>query len=747
MGTWYWIFEYGKVLCGYLLLMFVWPGVVFGRHLRAKDIVYRFSFCVTVQIVIVNIVVLRLGLFHILKRPVVIVLFYGVFLFALCRRIKEYIAAGRKEKAVKKRLKLRIKIRFWVKEQWWRFSMWFGRRAGKYIAFTVVIIFGIIYFSYGATQIHSYGFGDSYVHHEWIHGLMEGNVFSDGVYPEGMHCFVYCLNALFGIRVYSSLLFLQGIHIAVLLLCAYALLREVFQWRYTPVLVLALFLTLDLLNADQIYSMFRLQITLPQEFGLHTQFLCALFFVRYMKDERRFVKNGNTSWYYWNDNLFLFMMSLAASISVHFYTTIMAFVLCAAFAVFAVKKLFDRARLIPLVTAVVCGCFLAVMPMAGALAAGMPFNYSIKWAVNTMDGEETREFDNSAKEGIQKKEQSVKLVPLKKIRRIYEKGYVTLYGEARAGCILLITGAVIAVQLLMRRKDIWDLRKISYRYLPVILFTFLSVLIYAAPHIGLPSVISDSRFCSVGHMMTMAVVMMPVDMAASVLSVRCGQTVQQIMSLAGVAGIYIVTVLSGNFHGYLFYELTRYNAVVELTNSIIDRFPEKDYVLVAPTDELYPVIRYGWHEELQTFVNNSSSESYTLSPEHVFIYVEKKPIQYAQAYFFDGPSWLAQEKYKDIYWDKYSKKYPDTGASQAPAITASEVSKKEAEKEIPEYWNDWFTYTKLDSRTILESKAYERCRQLMRQCPSGMEVYYEDEAFVCYHLTQEPDKLYNLGTN
>lgn len=73
-------------------------------------------------------------------------------------------------------------------------------------------------------------------------------------------------------------------------------------------------------------------------------------------------------------------------------------------------------------------------------------------------------------------------------------------------------------------------------------------------------------------------------------------------------------------------------------------------MVAAPTDELYPVIKYGWHEELLNFVENVKQEGYTLMPEHVFIYVEKKPILYAQAYFFEGPAWLAEEKYEDIYW-------------------------------------------------------------------------------------------------
>lgn len=212
----------------------------------------------------------------------------------------------------------------------------------EYAVLAVLLVFGMIYFSYGAFQTPSYGFGDLYIHHEWIYGLMEGKIFSAGVYPEAMHCFIYCLDALFGIRVYSSLLFLQGIHVTVFLISAYLLLKEIFHWKYTPLLVLALFLTLDVVSADQVYSMFRLQITLPLEFGLHTQFLCALFLLRYLKYAHEMKRQEKLTSCCWDENLFLFFMSLAASIVIHFYTTIMAFILCAAFAVFMLKKLFIK---------------------------------------------------------------------------------------------------------------------------------------------------------------------------------------------------------------------------------------------------------------------------------------------------------------------------------------------------------------------------------------------------------------------
>ena len=83
----YWAAEYGKVLGGYVFLMFVWPMVVFGRHLKRKTGMYRFGFCVTAQIVLVTTAVLIPGLFHILNRKLIVFLFYGAFVLLPCKDV------------------------------------------------------------------------------------------------------------------------------------------------------------------------------------------------------------------------------------------------------------------------------------------------------------------------------------------------------------------------------------------------------------------------------------------------------------------------------------------------------------------------------------------------------------------------------------------------------------------------------------------------------------------------------------
>ena len=764
MESLYWTFEYGSVLSGYLFLMFLWPMVVFGRHLKGKSATYRFGFCVTVQPVLVNAVVLGLGLFHVLNRRLVAWLFWGVFLVFILIKAVRFIRKSDRFiwRVIREKLRGQtdtiLLAKRKAKERIWDFSVSAWSRLLEYVVLGLVILSGVLYFSYGSSRLHGYGSGDLYVHHSWIYGLIEGKAFSDGVYPEAMHCFAYCLNALFGIQVYSIMLFLQCVHVAVFLLSVYCLLKEVFHWKHTPVLALTLYLTLDVIGANMVYGIARLQWTLPLEFGLYTPFLCALFLVRYLKNGRFTVHvtawKGKELKYCMDSNLFLFMMSVAASIAIHYYAAILAFLLSISFTVFMWKKVFSRERFVPLCCAALCGAVAAAAPMTGALASGIPFNYSLIRDVNSMDGELTRE-DFQKEEAIRnertgqekKAEQEStrnKVHPLwEKVRGIYDYGYARLYGEGRACGILASTGIAVCLEVIYRRRN-KSSGKENAGYAPLILASFLFIVIYAMPYVGLPELISGSRSCSTGNMLALAVVCIPFDAFFVRLVGSRRDIVQQGTLALSTVGIYLAIVLTGNYRGLLFYAFMRYDAAVTVTNSIIEAFPKYSFLIVSPTDELYPVIEYGWHEELTTFLRNCEKEEYTVAPEYVFIYVEKKPFLYAQPYFFDGPFWLGQEK---KYFEEYIKdtEYRKIDPGYQGEFIASEISAEEAQKSIENMESPWEVYQELESRTVLESKAYEWCQQFMLLHPGDMKVYYEDEDFICYYLIQDINAPYQLG--
>jgi len=773
METLYWICEYGKVFCGYMFFMFLWPSVVFSKHLRHKDKIYRFSFCVLVQVIIANSVVLGLGLMHILNRWVVFGLFYGVFLFKVVKKIKfQYQEGAYKEgissvyRLIKGTLGIKLflyqflkKFNKWLKSLFLKFWNIVRLHLVEYSMILVVVIYGMIYFSWGLVQANGYFFPDIYVHHRWIYGLQQGEIFVNGIYPEAMHCFVYCMNALFGIRVYSCLQLMGGIHIAVCLISLYCLLREVFHWKYTPIFFWAVFLTLDIAaNLDFLVIISRLSAMLPQEFGMYTQFLCALFLIRYLKS----TKNGihkvkykdKQLKYYWDDNLFLFMLALADSIATHFYVTIMAFMLCVPFALFFIKRIFTKERFIPLVAAVVCGVLIASAPMGGALASGKEFQGSINWALGVMgigkSEDSTGKSENSAEqaednvEQVEKKSDNIGLPQkIEEKLLVLRKGYSESYGEERANVMVACMGFTILLlviyyagmmiwhKLLKHSVKVWRFQL----YMPMILASVIFMAAEKAGALGLPQLIDGNRIYSIEHMLLLAVMVMPADMMFTLLSVFCAKAVMHALSVFTIIGIYYVTVAFGNYHGFLGQYLTRYDATVMVTNSIIDNFPKYKYTIVSPTEELYQVIEYGRHEELLTFIEEIQKKDYTLPTEYVFLFVEKKPIQYAQLHFLDGPSWLGSTK--------YTERYPSI--SVHPDVAAREISEEAAKKDIILYDLASDSYKNIESRTILESKLYLWCQNFSAIHPFEVHVYYEDENFVCYYFRQNPYALYDLA--
>lgn len=758
MDLLYWACEYGKVFLAYLFLMFIWPSVVFSKHLEGKDKIYRFGFCVTVQIVIANSAVLMLGLFHILNRWIVILMFYGTFGASLFRKIKpQQWRNGFDElyRLVTKTYGLRLflyrKLKKFVRrteDTFLRFRDRNRARLPEYAMLGVIVLYGMIYFSYGVFQDFNYGSGDMYVHHQWIDGLLEGRIFSDGVYPEAMHCFLYCIHVLFGIRLYNCILLLAGIHVLVFLIAVYAFLREVFAWKYVPFFVLMLFLTLDVMCVQEVYGMSRLQWTIPQEFGMYTQFLCAVFLIRYLRSARTVIEKGRLGKFIWNENLLLFTLSLTASISIHFYITIMALLLCFSFSVFFMRKIFAKQRFFPLATACICGFLISVIPMAGALASGIPFQGSIHWAVSVMDNEDSENENDGGvmreappeEEGqaaLKDGDASIREKLEGVVSALYWQGYAYLYGEERADWIVGFTGLAVVLWLICRGIGLLRGKKYFETYPPVVTASVLFMIVYVSPELGVPQLIAGSRICTTERILLLAVMAMPVDMIFTLLRPLCADLALQMLSFGVGAGICLFTVITGNYHGYLYCELSRYNAAVKVTDSIINRFPQDSYTIVSSTNELYQVSQHGYHEELLTFLQEIEEGEYKLPTEYVFIYVEKKPLQYGQSHFFNGPAWLGDERYVALY--------RGNAYSQCPEVSASYISAEDARREIQFYERPSLSYGNLESHTILESKAYLWCQNFKNLFPLEMCTYYEDEDFVCYYFKQNPYASYDLA--
>ena len=793
----YWIVEFIKVLSGYIFLMYLWPSVIFRKKLSGKSLTFQFAFCSTVSILLSNTIILGLGLFHILNEGIVRWIYYGTFFLSIFKEkeLRRYIFAH-----IKRTLsgtqgwKLLIfrqaeSLKIIIVNSFQQLNKKIKGRRIEYGILFVLIVFAVAYFSYGAFQCHSYGWGDMYVHHAWIYGLKEGKIFSAGIYPEAMHCFIYCMNDLFGISVYSCMMFLGEIHVSALLLAIYCFLREVMKSKYTVYLVLAAFLTIDMVCVDEIYGMSRMQYTIPQEFGLYTQFLCALYLVRFL---RRNPEEGKAKRKVWNDDLFLFMTSLAASLAIHFYVTMMAFFLCAAIAIFGIVKVFKKENFKSLVIAVLAGMIISAAPMVLAYASGIPLQGSLNWGMNVMNGTDTKEgrtqqaqsiaSENNAETSSQNESESQSSESIQQesgvqssqsvtseekqqtetndaleqeqtsqkksrktigeyIKMVYKYGYAQLYGDTRAKWLLgftLIAGILSVIN--------WIITAIRFRKLPFELYlgitaaSVIFMILYAAPFLGLPEIIAGARLCLTEQVLLLSMMALPADEVLFAIGRRKMACILPYLSVLGVAAIYAGTNYFGVYHGYLYYELTRYNSVVNLTNRIATEYPKQRYTIISTTDEIYQVIESGWHEEILDFYYKSKLEKYYIPTEYLFFYVEKNPIQYAQYHFFAGPRWLAQKKYSQYY------KYSNAVISEGSAIKSSKISEDVLGEPLTDMGKASDAYSNLKNRTILESELYFWCQDFKARLPYEIQVYYEDEDVVCYMIKQNPEHLYNLGS-
>ena len=834
MTALYWGLEFTKVLGAYFVLMIVYPSFLCRRFLKGKSLTFRFGFCTTVSVLGINTVVLLLGLIHLLNPWVVRILFYGPLAYFIVKKILSGKADfpmllhvlngtfGIRQFFLKSGKKLQRKFAGILKRGFQRVKGHFA----EYGLLFVLLVFGCMYFSYGAFQDYSYGFGDIYPHNQWIYALTQGQIFSDGVYPEGMHCFIYAMHTLFGIRIYSCMLFTQGIHVMVSLLSAYLFLKEIFRFRFTPHFALALFLTLDVVCIDSVFGMSRLQWTIPQEFGMYAMFLCPAFLIRYLNTPKEEIRLPQNKWgkklqflkkAYYNENLLVFMLAIAVTLAVHFYPTIMAFFLCVAFVPVLFSRIFKSTRFVSLVGAVLVGVLIAVVPMVGALASGIPFQGSINWAMNVINGvegaasgymapdeetdgsgsdvgDDSGSADGQGNDGLENggagsdatggsgtdangnqgadgensgtgnadgenstaggetpqppKEPlltRLKAFILKEADALYRAGYVTLYKEQRADGFLKMTALALAVFVfcrilamllwfVFRRKGIQA--GMFDHYLSLTFSTVIFIGMYCAEALGLPALIAGARLCSSIQLLLAAMCMIPVDAAFMLLAVFLSGAVMKTAALLFTGAVYVFTNMTGTFHGYLYYELTRFNGAVMSTYRITETLPHNSYTIVSPVDELYQVIQYGLHEEAVNFVNECTKDDYTIPTEYVFLFVEKHPLGYAQSHFFGGPSWLAAEKYPALY---------ESNVSQCPAIFTATISPELAEPPFYAFPISSAAYSDLLSRTVVESRLQKWCDSFEKLYPGELKTYYEDKNFVCYYFRQNPACLYQLA--
>lgn len=755
MSGLYWYIEYGKVMTAYAALFYIWPSVMFRGFLRGKGMTFRFLFCAAVPLVLYNGVILGLGLLHILNAWLVRALFYGAFLVSvglpLLRRRREGAAPG----------KTRQRRSFWrrgwkmqlarsgdvAREKWGLFWGAYRDHQVEYLILAALLLFGMVFFSYPTFRNTNYGCYDAYTHTDWLFKLREGEIFPGGVYPHAMHCFIYGMNVLFGVKIYSCMLFLAGIHISAFLLAVYCLLRELFLCRYTPLFVLTLFLTFDGYIAEGVrynalLSMTRLTWTLPQEFGWYLAFLCPLLLLRFLR-EREEVREPDR--WFRNENLLLLAAAVGGTFATHFYVTMVAFFLCLPAALLYVRKILSAPKFLPLLYAVWDGTIAGALPMVTAYILGKKLEGSMWWGRNTFEGKA-----GMAAEMIAKQEATVVEDGQGFLSGFYEKGFVSIFGS-RGGLVLalilvipLLVGSLwICRQYLRRQKGRNPASTLSWEhsagYLYIAAAALIMVFLYAAPFMKLPEFISVDRLFAIIKVFVYAAPWVPIDFLLFLAFSGRYKNVLRRGAVFICVGVYCFSYLT-DFHEYGFWWLKRYEAAVKVTAEIMGDFSLGSYKIISMNDERWQVEDAWTCVQLLDFVQDvEEHRTYSLPAEYLFLYVEKQPIDVGTKQFFIGPDWLGRESslYGLFSWSRW---YPE--------VLKGSISKDAAEQVInfDEFKEDYNNcYSNLWLREILCSKAYYWYQEFAEIYPTETNVYYEDENFICYVIHQNPEVPLNLA--
>lgn len=603
--------------------------------------------------------------------------------------------------------------------------------------------------------LYNWGFGasDIPVHNYWINGLIDNNIFIDGIYPMGMHCMLYYLAEILGIPVYVTLrLFwlVQYIFIVLAMLC---FLKGLCKNRFVPYIAVFFFVGAKyFVNIS--YS--RYGATLPQEFGM-LYILPSIFFIMKFFKARESELNDGFNLIKCNSTMYLlgFALSFSLTLASHFYDTIVAGIICVGIAMGYGYLLFRKEYFGRVMLSGIISILLAFLPMAAALLMGKTLQGSMYWAMSIIGlrdytvlifriicigvvavtamgilltvrgikkGKISFENKKVPKHSVLNKAvlQLFSIIPLLLVIALGWKYRATIIlGTAQTALslpnmkwLLYITFAVLTVAVLCRY--VFDKQK-GMGILSLLAAEIIMGLILVSGNLNWPILMEPYRICIYFAYIMPVIAVMTLDGLLDIL--LCGpiKRVRQpvgalLLSAVIVCGVRFDLVKEAFGGG----SLEMNEAILCTTNIIHDnKGLGNKWTIVSANDELRMVEKYGRHTEtiefLEDMENWNPSKELTIPTEKVYFYIEKKPLNYANGY---------------------------SGAIPP-------VSPEQASKELPE--NSGISAYNGQRRSVTMSRMYYWAKEFEKLYPNEFKVYYETDRFVCYYIEQNVYSLYNFA--
>ena len=628
------------------------------------------------------------------------------------------------------------------------------------LALTALIIAGVCYV-YGKNAVTVYGYkaSDMPVHTYWVNLMDENHIFGAGVYPHGFHCMIYYLHVTFGFKTYVVMRvfgFVQTIFIHLAILVP---LRGMCKNRYTPYLGTAIYLFGNFFST-QTYS--RYASTLPQEYGMlfifPTAYFAIAFFQKYAavlteKEEEQKCRIKESKWY-----LLGLVISFSLTLTVHFYNTMIAGVLCVGVAIGYFFRCFRWKYLKQLIIAALLSIVLAVAPMAIGVAMGNPLQGSLYWGMNVIKGTANENGNLSTKKVVVKDKNGNKVTvvgdvdeetiekiknstvmtesdgktPLKpkvekktkmqilkeKVKMIFSQTQsFVLNGQYNMTLLLVVcvvAGTILGmISVLFRRIDyggmIWTFSA----------YTGLMFLMQCMGSLGLPALMDPARNSiffaySIG-------ILLALDIDAVLYLLFGWMKKTYVMNLAAFAVLVVTAKYMWENNLYkepIKTDAFEMNEAITCLTNIIKSNEKNTWTICSANDETQMVYESGYHYETITFLKEmrkiDKNPVVKIPTNTVYFFIEKEPLNYAKA--------VSANEWKDI---KVSKKYAEQPLCLASGLTP---------------------YQRLD-RAVTMSHMYYWAQEFMKLYPNVMDVYYETDRFVCYKVSQNGYNLYNFAIN
>lgn len=618
---------------------------------------------------------------------------------------------------------------------------------------------------YGRPIIQGYGYGasDTPVHLFWINAMDENNIFVDGVYPFGYHNVIYYLHKVFNIDTYIFMRvfgFVQAIMLHLVLIMFIRMCCSNKLFAYGPVLFFVLSKYWDA------GTYLRYSSVLPQEYGM-IFILPSIYYVFRFFENRRNDKDKNSKY-----DLTLFAMSFSMTLAVHFYDTMIAGLFCIGIAAgylvwFVNKKYFFR-----IIVAGFISVMAAVLPMGIAFVLGTPLQGSLGWGMSVINGEkwvtseEEAAGENLTENGVKYYDAEGNLLDIKDIEAINagknhlsDKGNTSVSGTGRAdkndvatdvkkasfGQIIVGVFKIVCdgiqsmlfvnplpwfylvvigmeatvfvmgvIHLISKKRKMYGAMLVS-----TAVFMLLMSLLLNAKELGIPELMDAGR-CRIYY--AYMVVVLAAFAADSFISLVFAYKKLRIAGtlISGLSAMLIVCYFAAGNNIKPDMDTTRLvtnEAITCLTNIIHD---EKDdmWTIVSANDERQMVENHGYHYELITFLREmehidteteDSEYRIKIPTPSVYIFIEKKPIDYTESYSKSG--------------QMVSK---DGAIRQLPNIGGIEMYKGE-------------------KRFIVMSKLYYWAEQFKKLHPNEVITYFENDNFVCYKVKQNVYRLIDFG--